>query len=212
MPSFKLTATLLFVGALALFLAGCLGPGKSPPTRFYVLSTLAEMETVPSPVAELSDVAIGVGPVRIPGKLDRPQIIVRSTRNEVRLMELAEWGDPLAAGFARALAENLALLLKTEKVSIFPWLKATRRDYQVTVDVIDFIGAPGEGARLRAWWSVFGSNGKIELAKRYAFLEEAVAGDDIAALVEAQSRLLATLSRQVAESINLHSQKTNDNG
>jgi uncharacterized lipoprotein YmbA len=43
-------------------------------------------------------------------------------------------------------------------------------------------------------------------------LEEAVAGDDIAALVEAQSRLLATLSRQVAESINLHSQKTNDNG
>jgi uncharacterized lipoprotein YmbA len=211
MRPFNFAATVFALGALVLFQAGCLGPGKSPPTRFYVLSTLAEMETDPSPVADLSDVAIGVGPVRIPGKLDRPQIIVRSSRNEVRLMELAEWGDPLAPGFARALAENLALLLKTEKVSIFPWLKATRRDYQVTVDVIDFIGAPGEDAHLRAWWSVFGNNGKIELIKRYAFLGESVAGDNIAALVEAQSRLVAALSRRVAESIHLHSQKTNDN-
>ena len=40
MPSFKLTATLLFVGALVLFQAGCLGPSKNPPTRFYVLSSL----------------------------------------------------------------------------------------------------------------------------------------------------------------------------
>jgi uncharacterized lipoprotein YmbA len=204
MRPFNFAATVFVLGTLVLLQAGCLGPGINPPTRFYVLRSLAEMETVPSPVAELSDVAIGVGPIRIPGKLDRPQIIVRATRNEVRLVELAEWGDPLAAGFARALGENLALLLKTEKVSIFPWLKATRRDYQVTVDVIDFIGAPGEDARLRVWWSVFGNNGKIELTKRYARFEESVAGDDIAALVEAQSRLVATLSRRVAESIHLH--------
>jgi len=43
MRSFKFAGTAFLLGTLALFQAGCLGPGKSPPTRFYVLSTLAEM-------------------------------------------------------------------------------------------------------------------------------------------------------------------------
>lgn len=207
MPSFKLTATLLFVGALVLFQAGCLGPSKNPPTRFYVLSSLHSGETAIRPVADLADVAIGVGPVRIPAKIDRPQLVTRSTRNEIRLAGLAEWGDPLGVSFTRALAENLALLLNTEKVSIFPWLKPTRTDYQVTVDVVEFIGAPGENARLRAWWTIFGDDGRTEVLKRYSRFELEVSGDDIAAMVQAQSLLVGSFSRQIAETLKALSQK-----
>jgi hypothetical protein len=207
MRSFKFAGTAFLLGALVFFQAGCLGPGKNPPTRFYVLSSLYSGETAINPVADMADVAIGVGPVRIPGKIDRPQVVTRSTRNEIRLAGLAEWGDPLGAGLTRAMAENLALLLNTEKVSIFPWLKATRADYQVTVDVVEFIGAPAETARLRAWWTIFGDGGRTELLKRYSRLEAEVSGDDVAAMVQAQSLLVERFSRQIAGALKALSQK-----
>ena len=83
---------------------------------------------------------VSVGPIRIPKKLDRPQIVTRINSNEIHLNEFASWGDPLASGFSRVLAENLSVLLNTEKVAIFPWMQAVQTDYQVTVDVTDFIG------------------------------------------------------------------------
>ena len=203
----KLNFPVLMLGACLLLLSGCLGPGKSKPTRFYVLSSLYSAKAKPAPVADLKNVAIGVGPVRIPGKLDRSQIVTRTAQNEIDLTEFAEWGDPLGAGFSRVLAENLSVLLNTENIAIFPWLKATQTDYQVAVDVADFIGNPGGNVVLRAWWTVFGENGRTELLKRYTNLNEPVTGDDIAAMVQAQSHTLEALSRQIAEAIKVLSQK-----
>lgn len=203
----NIALTAVVIGALFFFQSGCLGPSKTPPTRFFVLSSLSGMEPAPAALADLGHLSIGVGPVRIPGKIDRPQVVVQSARNEIRLAGLTEWGDPLGPGFTRVLAENLALLLNTEKVSIFPWLKATRTDYQVTVDVVEFVGAPGEDARLRAWWTVFGDDGRVELLKKYARLEEPVAGEDISEMVKVQSRLVEMFSRRIAEALRALSQK-----
>jgi len=187
--------------ALLFLLLGCLGPTKSRPTRFYILTSLYSAKIRPAPVADLKNVAIGVGPVRISGKLDRPQIVTGVSENEIRLSEFAEWGDSLGGGFARALAENLSYLLNTTNVAIFPWLQATQTDYQVTVDFTEFIGTPGGDVLLRAWWTIFGENGRTELLRRYANLIEPVAGDDIAAMVKVQSRTVEMLSRQIAEAI-----------
>jgi uncharacterized lipoprotein YmbA len=127
--------------------------------------------------------------------------VTGSGGNEIQLSGYSEWGDSLGAGFSRVLAENLSYLLNTENVAIFPWLQATQTDYQVTVDVTDFIGTPGGDVLLRAWWTIFGENGRTELLRRYANLVEPVAGDDIAAMVKVQSRTLEALSRQIAEAI-----------
>ncbi len=205
----QLILAVLILGALMLFPSGCLGPGKSKPTRFYVLSSLYSMEARSAPVADLKNLALGVGPVRIPGKLDRPQIVTRSAQNEIRPVDFAEWGDPLGASLARVLAENLSILLNTENIALFPWLKATRTDYQVTVDVTDFIGTPGGDVVLRAWWTISGENGRTESVRRYANLKEPAGGDDIAAMVQAQSRSVEMLSRQIAESIKALSQHKN---
>jgi uncharacterized lipoprotein YmbA len=203
----KLNLTVLMMGALLLLLSGCLGPSKSRPTRYYVLNSLYSTEAKHAPIADLKHVAIGVGPVRIPGKLYRLQIVTRTAQNEIQRTEFAEWGDPLGAGFTRVLAENLSILLNTENMAVFPWLKAPQTDYQVTVDVTDFIGTPGGDVLLRAWWTVFGENGRTELLKRYTNLNEPASGDDIATMVQAQSRTVETLSRQIAEAIKALSQK-----
>jgi uncharacterized lipoprotein YmbA len=54
---------------------------------------------------------------------------------------------------------------------------------------------------LRAWWTVFGKSGRTELLKRYTHLKEPVPGDDVAAMVQAQSRTIEALSRRIAEAI-----------
>jgi len=212
MENKQLYIIVLMAGALLFFLSGCLGPIKSRPTRFYVLTSLYSEKSKPAPVADLQNVSIGVGPVRITGKLDRPQIVTEAGGNEIRLSDYAEWGDTLGAGFARVLAENLAYLLKTENVAIFPWLQATQTDYQVTVDVTDFIGTPGGDVTLRGWWTIFGENGRAELLKRYTMINEPVAGDDIAAMVQTLSRTVEVLSRQIAEAIKTLAQGAEHNG
>ena len=90
----KIALAVIVIGALLFFQSGCLGPSKTPPTRFFVLSSLSIMEPAPAALADLSHLSIGVGPVRIPGKIDRPQVVVQSDRNEIRLAGLTEWGDP----------------------------------------------------------------------------------------------------------------------
>jgi uncharacterized lipoprotein YmbA len=193
--------TFSLLGIILLLQAGCLGPGTSKPTRFYELSSMFSHQPRPTALADLNQVTIGVGPVRIPKKLDRPQIVTRISPNEIHLSEFTDWGDPLASGFSRVLAENLSLLLNTEKMAIFPWMQATRTDYQVTVDVTDFIGTPGGEVLLRAWWTIFGENGRTLLVKRYFNSTEPAPGDDIAAMVQGQSQAVETLSRKIADTI-----------
>ena len=79
--------------ALALSLSGC--AGISPPTQFY---TLADPGAVSSPVAPASvrsNAAIGVGPLRLPAMLDRPQIVTRKDDNRVDLAEFHRWAGEL---------------------------------------------------------------------------------------------------------------------
>ena len=193
--------TITIASACLLLLSGCLGPSKTGPTRFYVLDSLYHSEPLPAPVADLKGTAIGVGPVRIPGSIDRSKIVTRTSQNEIRLNDYAEWADPLGNAITRVLAENLSILLNTENITIFPWLKTVATDYQVTLDVIDFIGTPGGDAMLRGWWTVFAGDGRTELLKNNTTIKETVSGDDISAMVKTQSRLLGLLSRQIAEAI-----------
>jgi uncharacterized lipoprotein YmbA len=189
----------VIAGAWLFLLSACLGPGKSNPPRYYTLNSLLGAAARPAPLADLHDIVIGVGPVRIPAQLDRSQIIIRSAKNEIRFSQSAEWAEPLQNAIPRVLAENLSVLLSTENLAIFPWLKPTSMDYQVTLDIIEFSGAPGADVQLRAWWTIFGENGRTELLKKFADLTEPVGGDDMAALVRAQSRTLEAFSRQIAE-------------
>ncbi|MEJ2164059.1 MAG: PqiC family protein [Desulfobacterales bacterium] len=204
----RFVLVVLMPAGLLFLLTGCLAPAKSSPTRFYILTSIYSEKVKPAPVADLKNAAIGVGPVRVSGKLDRPQIVTSTGDNEIRLSDFADWGDSLGAGFSRVLAENLSYLLNTTNVSIFPWLQAIQTDYQVTVDLTDFIGTPGGDVMLRAWWTIFGENGRTELLKRFTILSEPVEGDDIAAMVQTQSRMLEMLSRQIAETIKALSQST----
>ncbi|MGD9150676.1 MAG: PqiC family protein [Desulfobacterales bacterium] len=200
---FSVIGIVLMTGIL--FFNGCLGgPSPTPATRFYVLNSIdsAENTNRPQPVMNLDkDVSLGIGPIRLSQVLDRPQIVIRTSQNEIRVADLDRWAAPLQENITNVLTDNLTTLLSTGSILKFPWKTALPIEYQIVMEITRFDGMPGGNADLRARWAILGENGRKVYAKAKTALTEPIGGDTIAALVSAQSRLVAKLSLEIAQEI-----------
>jgi hypothetical protein len=194
---------ILLVAVAVLISSGCslLNPGPQPKTHFYMLSSLSSSGKAVQPLATFPQVAIGIGPIRLPEYLDRRNIIVRNSRNEFELAEDSQWAEPVGDTVARVLADNLSVLLGTYRITQFPWRSSMPVDYQLTIQVAQFDGILGEHAVLRAHWQVFTRDGKKLLDSGYSVFGEQAEGKSIDALVTAQSRAIESFSREVAVAI-----------
>ncbi len=206
MKCFRLPGVILF--AVLYIVAGCtLVGGTREPTKSYVLNSLQSEETQPQPVANLPDIRILVGPVRMALYLDRAAIVIRDSQNKIDITQFSQWAGPLRENFSRVLAENLAVLLSTDRVGIFPGTRATLFDYNITVYLTRFDGMPGEKAHLRARWVILDKNRKKMLFEKHTLLSQPTENDSMEALIAAESRTLADLSREIAEAIKVLAQR-----
>jgi uncharacterized protein len=191
---------LLFVSGLA----GC----SNKATRIYVLTADVEKSGPASP----QGIPIGVGPVVLPKYLDRLQLVTRSADNSLNQADLDQWGGDLGDNITRVIAINLANLLKTDRVSLYPWTDRAPIDYQITVDVARFEQEPDGSVALDAFWSLVNpSDGKVLVMRRSTYRETGApiaassSGDAAArtydAVAAAMSRDLAALSRDIANEI-----------
>lgn len=180
-----------------MFLTGC---ARSLPDRLYVLNPLSatpQAESIPND----DYLKLAIGPIEIPGYLDRPQIVTRKGGNRIELSESNKWAEPLQENLSRVLSENLGTLLGPDAFVIVPWRGSTSVDYRVSVDVIRFDGALSESVTLAARWSIFNKGGKRLLMRKTSSYTEAVASTDFASLVSAQSAAVASLSREIAREL-----------
>jgi hypothetical protein len=197
---FRVIGIALLASLLAL--NGCLGgPGKTPPTRYYVLNSSSSAENETVSVAILKDDTVGVGPIKLSQVLDRPQIIVRTSKNEIRIADLERWAGPLHEMVANVMVDNLTALLPGTEILKFPWPVTIPVTYQVTMDITQFDGMPGGDVILKARWGILGENGKKVLANKQSMLNEPIQENTIAEMVSAQSRLLAKFSHEIAMEI-----------
>jgi len=203
---------LLAALAVAPVLFAC---STTSPTRFYVLSTIAD-----KPAEAPANVAVGVGPINLPQYLDRPQIVTRLSSNQLVVGEFDQWGGQLDDSFARTLAGNLSVLLQTDRVQLYPWKDDESLDYAVTVDVINFEQDVDGSSLLDVYWSLVETKtGRVKLRRHATYREpggtpitEAQArnqggllGDNkqrpYDSVVAAMSRNLGALSRDIAKTI-----------
>ena len=191
-----LCALLLVVEACSPF-----GSGTQRATKNYVLNSIFSEETRPQPVADLNDVGLVVGPVKLAQYLDRSDVVIRNSQNEIVMADFSSWAGPLQENFSRVLAENLSLWLNTKKVAIFPGAKLPIYDYNVSMNVTRFDGRPGDNAQLRARWVIMDKKRKTMLFNEHTMLSQPTENDSIEALVSAQSRLVADFSREIAEAV-----------
>jgi uncharacterized lipoprotein YmbA len=189
----------LILGVSVVLFLGC---ASSPPTRFFVLSSSPDFEKAGNREVERR-LAIGIGPVKIPEYLNQPEIVTRIAQNELRLDELAKWAEPLEENISRTLAENLSSMRCIRSIAIFPWKGGTPIDYRIDVHVIQMDGVLGESALLDIIWSIAeGADRKNSpLLTNRSTYREPTGGEDYGAFVSAQSRNLASLSREIAEAI-----------
>jgi uncharacterized lipoprotein YmbA len=208
-PHLGFALAILFL--LPFALDGCT---NSPPTRFYVLSTMTgQAAAIPG-----KGTALGIGPVTLPEYLNRPQIVTRVSGNQLALAEFDQWGGDLNDNITRALAANLSNLLETDRVSLYPWQDGSPIDYQVTIDVVHFEQDVDGSSLLAVFWSVVDPrSGKVKLMQRSDYRDTGDAaqpgttGDTDTsrssetrpydAIVAAMSRNLESLSRDIANAI-----------
>jgi len=190
-----------WVGALigAILCVGCFG--KSPSTRFYTLAAMEWTEAGALPDSPARDAAIGIGPIKMADYLDRSEIVTRTDDNRIELAEYDQWAGSLEDNLALVLAENIGAWVPTERIYRYPWRTSLPVDYQVLLDIVRFDGRRGETVDLVVRWRLMAGGEKDVLAIKRASIRETVNGADYAALVAAQSRALATLSRQIADTI-----------
>ena len=171
----------------ALALAAC---ATTPPSRFYTLSG-----AVP-PASATSPLSIVVGPVTIPAVVDRPEIVIAVSENEVWLDEYNRWAGPLGEAIAVAAAEDLAAALGTLRATAAVQA-ATDADYRVSVEVQRFESAPGAYALLDALFTVRRtSDGRSASGRTTA--REVPEDKSYAQLAAAHSRAIARLAQDIA--------------
>ena len=182
--------------AAAALLAGCLG--RSPRPEFYRLEATA---VGGAPLARLPDLGLAVGPLEFPRYLERPGIVTRDGDLRVAPSAVQRWGGTLRNEVERVVADDLAALLGTSRVAVYPVQARFPVAWRVLVDVRAFEGVRGESVTLRARWVVAsGATGEARAVEETRVTRE-TAGDSWDAYVAAQSEALGVLTRQITERI-----------
>jgi len=182
----------------AIFLGGC---ARSQTPRFYTLSPMPPDEVTSKPQSPARNAVVGIGPVTLADYLDQPDMLTRTGDNQLKKAEYDRWAGSLKDDFINVLADNIGLLVPTQRIYLYPWRGSVPIGYQVAVEVVRCDGRLGDAAELVARWSVFKGPEKKLLKMNRSSIREPVTGGDYAALVAAQSRAVAKLSQEIAEAI-----------
>jgi uncharacterized lipoprotein YmbA len=189
----------LAVWMVIFILTGC--RSASSPIEFYTLTPLSGIGEADEGAGLGDAVAVGVGPLQMPKIIDRPQIVSRTGVNGINVDEFHRWGGSLYEDFLTVLTLNLSALLGSNMVAAYPWEEYFDPDYRIYMEVYQFDGRLGEYALLNITWTVTGRQPSDVLRVRNSVIKEAVQSGTYEALVEAKSRILAALSREMAREI-----------
>jgi hypothetical protein len=193
-----ISRTMIIFIAIAL-LTGC--RSSSPPVQFYTLNAVIESSEGQADANVRENLAVGVGPMEIPKSIDRPQLVIRTAPNRLYVDEFHRWAGSLREDFIRTLTANLAILLKTNQVTAYPWEDYFRPDYRVFLDVHRFDGNPGDRIVLDVTCTITDREGRRSLFVHKSRIEEPVAETQYAALISAKNKTIAKLSRELAQII-----------
>jgi hypothetical protein len=176
-------------------LSGC---ATTPMPHFYQLGIAADSQGVAANDAEDGPL-IGIGPIRLPGYLDRSQIVTRANATELNLSDSHRWAEPLQENFTRTLAEQLSQMLGTSTISIEPSRNRANLDLRIMVDVIRFDADRNGDVFLIAYWSVENLDDSMRFDQRKSTIHvQGGRGPDYPGIVTGMSEAVYQLAREIA--------------
>ena len=192
--SYKTISTLLASLMLVFFLSACMRGNKS--VQFYRLNAGVAMIDAVKMDESANQAVVGLGPIRIPDYLNRPQMVVAISDNQYQLSEEHRWAERLDQNISLALAKFLPSQLGSNRIVRYPWAQRQIVDYQVSIDIIEFnIDALGR-SRLTAQWLIKRKD-LPDISRRFDYQVPA-STTDYDVMVSAQSACLIKLGQDIA--------------
>jgi uncharacterized protein len=186
---------------LCLIPAGCASLGPKPdPSRFFALASLPRTGQKAQGAAGSNALALGIGPIKFPGYLDRQQLVTRVSQNRFAVAENDRWAEPLEENFSRVLSQNLSILLQTDRIVGYPWERSQQPTYQVQVEVLRFEPNAEQMVELWARWRIT-DNTKKTISLKESYLTQPARDKSTEASVAALSAVVGGLSREITASI-----------
>ncbi len=201
MLAFPLFLTLRKV--LVLILTGTLFFGcslsKNQATRFYVLNPMEPSQTLRSDADHQESLSVEVASLRLPQYLERPQIVTRSSENQLDLAEFHQWGGNLRKDMMRVFAKNLSQLLDTPHISFSNHSSQTSPDFVVELEIIKFEKDPDEKVRLSAQWRLSSGKDRKPMTTQISELESLKLNSDpeMEQTVATMSTILGEFSKMI---------------
>ena len=182
---------------LALLLSGCMR--NNGPVQFYLLNADSGIADTVRASAASQDPVIGLGPIRIPDYLNRPQMIVAVSDNQYRLFEDHRWAERLDQNISLALFKALPRQLGTDRIVRFPWSQRQVIDYQVGIDILELnVDANGQSRLIAQWFIKRKDKPTIDKRSVYQFPASTT---DHAVMVKAQSQCLTKLGQEISATL-----------
>lgn len=196
--NFAISLKTFTVVSVLLLCVACAG---TAPSKFYTLDSLQMQQGIQEYTSRTSGCILVVGPVTIPDYMERPQIVTRSSGQEIYIDEFNRWAGSLSEDIMRVLTENLSVLLSQAHISASQWTLGSTAKYQVPIDVRRFDVMPDGNVLLKANWSIYDQGKKQTLTTSETLVKETIVGQDYNAKVSAMSKALEALSRDIADAI-----------
>jgi uncharacterized lipoprotein YmbA len=198
-------------GVIAASTAGCsyfakqiLAPQKDV-SKFYLLApTVDAPASTPSAASAQNaadDFTLGLGPIKLPPYLDRPEIVIRAAPNRIELSKEDRWGESVQNGFTSSMKHDLEAQSGATHIILFPWYNTVHVDMQVQIDVYRFETDAQGNASLSARWTILDSTGKNTLYTVETNLTQPSKPGDETESAAALSRDIGDLSGQIANMI-----------
>jgi uncharacterized lipoprotein YmbA len=188
------------VSAVVWLASGCSILAPQPDlSRYFVLTSVVETPAVgadartggPRPT-------LGVGPVVLPGYLDRLQIVRRSGENQLVFSSTGVWAEPLERNVQGVVSTNLARLLGDVEIVPFPSFTAISIDRQISITFLRFGGDEHNSVSLDARWTIQRRTDKAPADARESHIVRQASDGSTASLVAAMSEAVGALSQEIA--------------
>jgi uncharacterized lipoprotein YmbA len=193
-PYIKIKASLVVF--LVMIISGC---ASTEPSRFYTLHASKDSDTIQQ--SSPYELFVMIGPVEIPDYLDRPQIVSRTSQNEITFSEFQRWAGSLKDDITRVLSENLIQLLSEDAIAVSPWEWGATSNYRIGVNIRRFDIMPEGNVLLNARCTLIGEDGMTQLLMWEASVTEPITAQTYDAKVSSMSGALEKLSQDIAEKI-----------
>jgi uncharacterized lipoprotein YmbA len=196
---------IFLAGVIAASVTGCsymakaiLAPQKDI-SKFYLLTPTADTAAPPTESTQSTNgnFTIGLGPIKLPPYLDRPEIVTRMAPNRLELSKEDRWGESVQNGFTRSMERDLSAQTSAAIV-VFPWYSTVHIDMQVQIDIYRFETDAQGTATLSAKWTILDSTGKNILYTVESNLTQPSKPGDNTEAAAALSRTIGDLSSQIA--------------